>query len=138
MMRKMTLVVGMLAVLGARPAFSQDTFHVFPQVADGRFSDGTFYKSTLMVLPFFDTDPATCSLRLYGMTAAFGTSGVTDTVNIAISAGSPYVETTAGTQSLKSDYATLTCSDYVFAQMLYSFYGANGAKLSEATVFSSP
>jgi hypothetical protein len=48
------------------------------------------------------------------------------------------VAPTAGTQSFKSGYATLQCSANVEAQLLYSYYGSNGIKISEATVFSSP
>src|SRR5437899_6396202 len=34
-------------------------------------------------------------------------------------------------------YATLTCSEYVYAQALYSYYAKDGTKIAEATVFAS-
>src|SRR5574339_116979 len=39
------------------------TDHLFPQFADGRFSDGTYYRTTLMISNLSDTAGATCSLH---------------------------------------------------------------------------
>jgi len=109
------------------------TFHVFPQFADGRASDGSYYRTTLMVANPSSTTTANCTFRLYGLTPnlqssytfTFGGSGWT-------------VLPFSSAQPLKSGYATLQCSATVEAQLLYSFYSAAGAKMSEATVFSSP
>jgi len=116
---------------------AQDTFHIFPQIADGTFSDGSYYKSTFLILPWFDTDAAACSLRLYGLSATLGTSGPSNAFTINVPVGGYYAGLTAANQPLKTGYATLTCSDFVYAQLLYSAYSANGTKVGEATVFSS-
>jgi hypothetical protein len=53
--------------------------------------------------------------------------------------GQAYTYITPGnTQPVQTGYASLQCSSKVEAQVLYSFFTAAGAKLSEATVFSSP
>lgn len=118
------------------PLSAQDKFHIFPQVADGVFSDGAFFKTTFLILPWFERDAPTCSLRLYGLSATLG-GGTTNDFAIPITAGGYFASATAANQGLRTGYATLTCSDYVFAQALYSFYAADGTKWSEATVFSS-
>ena len=109
------------------------TYHVFPQFADGKFSDGTYYKTTRIY-----SDPSTsltvnCVTQLYGMT----TNGVSTITGILVP-GSAILSSTTGTQAFQSGYATMQCSSSVDSQALYSYYDANGAKLSEATVFSSP
>src|SRR4030095_16898028 len=108
------------------------TTHLFPQFADGRLTDGTYYRTTLMISNHSDTDAATCSLQPRGLTLS----------NFALSyslvPGGFVMASTDGTQDLKSGYAFLQCNIEVDAQLLYSYYAANGTKLSEATVFSSP
>ncbi len=67
-MRFKTLVLLLLvsvclpAVYGNHLHF--ETFHVLPQVADGRFTDNTYYRTTFNVMPFFSD--ANCVLVLYG------------------------------------------------------------------------
>src|SRR6266850_4338279 len=110
-----------------------NTFHVFPQFADGQASDGSFYRTTLMVSNPSSTASSNCTFQLYGL---------------SVNGQSAYAFTFAGSgwtilpinssQTLKSGYATLRCSAAVEAQLLYSFYSPAGAKISEATVFSSP
>ena len=109
------------------------TYHVFPQFADGRFTDGSYYKTTGMYLNPSSTATADCTTRLRGMTTD-GASAFTANM----SPGSTVLSSSGGTQSLQTGYATLQCSASVDAQALYSYYAANGVKLSEATVFSSP
>lgn len=120
----------------ALPAAAQETFHVFPQFADGRFQDGTFYRSTLTVLPWFTSDAPVCSFNLYGMTAQFST-GSGSVFSIAIPAGGFAIWKSLGSQGFQGGYATLTCDEYVFANVTYTFYAPNGGKISEATVFTS-
>jgi hypothetical protein len=119
-------------------AEAQDRFHVFPQIADGYFADGSYYRSTLMVSNAFSLTPADCALQLYGLTARLGSMGLHDSFPITVPGnyGWAYLRTGAD-QTLKTGYATLTCSTYVYAEILYSFYASDGSKLSEATVFSS-
>lgn len=114
---------------------SSNTFHVFPQFADGILSDGSSYRSTLMIQPSFSSSPVTCNLTLRGMTANFG-SGSASSFDITIPANGWMLVRTAGTQSFQSGYATVTCNTFVDAQVLYAFY-VGGFKASEATVFSS-
>jgi hypothetical protein len=47
-------------------ANAQNKLNVFPQVADGVFSDGSYYKTTFTILPWFETSPptTTCALVL--------------------------------------------------------------------------
>ncbi len=118
-------------------AYSQERFHVFPQFADGRFPDGSYYRSTITILPWFDSDNPTCSLVLYGMTTTFDSGASGFSFTISHSPGGFSVNRTTGVQLFQGGYATLTCSDYTFAHVFYTFYAANGTKLSEATVFSS-
>jgi len=44
------LLVGGFLIIGPL-ANAQNKFNVFPQVADGVFSDGSYYKTTFMILP---------------------------------------------------------------------------------------
>ena len=117
------------------------TFHVFPQMAVGRLSDGSYYNPSLIVasangLPL--SSGITCTLRLYGMGSDLG---VPSTLLIGVQPVSVRAQTlftTAASAALRSGYATLQCPFEVEAQLIYSYHAANGRKLSEATVFSSP
>ena len=48
-----------MVLLTSVPGFAQTQFHVFPQFADGKASDGTYYRSTLTVLPWSGGTPPT-------------------------------------------------------------------------------
>jgi hypothetical protein len=73
-----------------------------------------------------------CTTRLRGLT----TSGASIfTTNLP--SGAALIAQSAGTQSFQEGYASLECSTSVDAQAVYSYYGVNGIKLGEATVFSS-
>lgn len=138
MKRTVRSVAVCVLVLGlARLGNAQSTFHVFPQVADGGFEDGTFYRSTLMVLPGFEGDAAQCTLTLYGMTAAFPGGASGSSFPISVPAGGSVAMQTTGSQPFQGGYGTLSCNVNVFATLLYSLYISGGAKYSEATVFSS-
>src|SRR5690242_5216688 len=75
-MRIHTLIASSLIVvalgageIGAQVTDSSAPNHVFAQFADGRFSDGTFYRSTVIV----SSDSASsinCTATLYGLTVA--------------------------------------------------------------------
>jgi hypothetical protein len=133
--RSLSLVALLLALTELLSA--QDTFHVFPQVADGRFSDGSFYRSTITVLPLFEGDAPQCVLTLFGMSAAFAGGSSSSSFSFNVAAGGVAAMQTTGNQAFQSGYGTLTCSTNVFANMLYSFYASEGGKLGEATIFSS-
>ena len=125
-------------MLASSPAFSQSLFHVFPQFADGKAADGTYYRSTLTVLPLSSGFPPNCTFVLYGMTANFdiGVSGYYFTAYIP--AGTALSAPTSGKQALQTGYATLTCTDYVYANVLFTYYAPDNHKLGEATIFSAP
>jgi hypothetical protein len=110
-----------------------NTYHVFPQFADGVAADGSYYKSTLMVSNTSATN-GSCTFRLYGLTVN-GSSVVSFP---SLGSRQSVIQSISSSQQLKSGYATLQCSVKVEAQLLYSYYGAGGGKISEATVFSSP
>jgi hypothetical protein len=106
-------------------------------VADGAASDGSYYKTTFMIMPGSDlsSSSTTCALGFQGLTVSFdnnASGGI-----ITVPPGGFYSITTSATQSLRSGYAVLFCSGSVYAQALYSYYAPNGTKLSEATVFAS-
>lgn len=136
-------LVNLFAVTAVAQNHHYNETHYFPQFADGKFSDGTYYKSTLAITQHTPSALITCTLRLYGMSTALVSSGDTGGVlnswriNIAIPADGAFIGDTPGTQSFVSGYAELTCSEKVFANVLFSFWSATGTKLSEATVFSS-
>ena len=109
------------------------TYHVFPEFADGRLNDGSYYRTTLMIANPNRNSGVTCTLRLSGLTIN-GSSVFTFTM---VTSGW-VIYRTSGTQNFQSGYATLQCSAIVEAQLLYSFYSQTGTKISEATVFSSP
>lgn len=131
---KMRWMLLLLVSISGTSAFAQEKFFIFPQVADGRFPDGTYYRSQINVQQWLSTGNVNCTLRLNGMSTTFGSeSGSLFTFSMPKD-GWLAVQT-AGTQSFQSGYAALTCSDYVYANLTYSFFTPTGLKLGEATVF---
>jgi hypothetical protein len=121
------------ATLSGSADATANSYHVFPQFADGRFSDGSYYRTTRIYSNPSATATVSCTTQLRGMTTD-GNSSFSGN----LSPGGTIVAPTNGTQTFQSGYATMQCSGLVDAQVLYSFYSSTGAKLSEATVFSSP
>src|SRR5262249_47562969 len=116
---------------------AQNKTNVFPQVADGLLSDGSYYKTAFMVLPWIESDASiTCTLRLQGLGVNLG-QGRSSIFNINVPPGGNFLGITTADQGIATGYAVLTCSDYVYAQALYSSHSANGTKMAEATVFAS-
>ena len=134
------LVIG-LAEPGMAQNDGRNTEHTFAQYADGRFFDGTYYRSTLL---FTNPDSRTngCVFRTYGvipeMRDEFGNTVITDTLRFTAPGSSWSVVSSTATQGFAAGAATLFCDYPVTAQVLFSFFASNGVKLSEATVFSSP
>jgi peptidyl-Asp metalloendopeptidase len=128
----LTITVNFGTPTSANPSPTASTYHVFPQFADGRFADGSSYRTTVMIANPSSTSGANCTMQMRGFTVpGFPTS-------YTLGAGGWVILPTSGTQNFVSGYATLSCSANVEAQVLYSYYAPNGVKLSEATVFSSP
>ncbi len=115
------------------PIMDPSAFMIFPQVADGTFSDGGYYRTTISLSRKLGGD-ATCRLSLYGLDVDFGAgrgSGFTLTVP-----GDGFVSArTTGAGPLQTGYATVTCDEEVYGQLAYAAYDAPGKKIAEATVF---
>jgi hypothetical protein len=131
------LFLCLLAVpnLAAQVTDNASTSHVFAEFADGKFSDGSYYRSTTMVATD-STSSVSCTWTLYGLRV----TGFGDGTRLVFSLapGSWDIRKTPAGQDFKAGYATLTCSRPVTAQILYTYFSASGQVLSEATVFSSP
>jgi hypothetical protein len=126
------------------PGDGRSTQHIFPQFADGKFSDGSYYRSTVG-LTAATSDSGTCSARLFGspgitIQSSSGTPIVLGTLTINSNAGlgGYFVGRSTGTAAFQSGFLTLICTTPHTAQVVYSYYTPEGVKLSEATVFSSP
>ena len=145
-MRITAKIAFMLLLCGATAnslkAQTESTSHVFPVIADGRFSDGSSFRSTFMISNSSSTLSANCTLRLRGMTADLVEANgrqiaATSTYSFVLNGNQWGITRTGGTQNFATGYASLSCSAPVTAHVLYSFYAASGVKLGEATVFSS-
>ncbi len=126
--------VFILVVALHSPVWAQSDFHIISQVADGVLADGTFYKTTFVILPWFDTASPTCNIRFYGIQVHLG-SETANSFAVNLSVGGSYdIQQTLAEQDLDTGYATVACDDDVFVQAFYSYYSADGAKLAEGTV----
>jgi hypothetical protein len=101
-------------------ANAQQKAFVFPEVADGAFGDGDYYKTTFMILPGSSTSVVTCEFVLYGLGVDLDGKGLVTRWTATISPGSSYVSTSSANQQITTGYATLSCTDSVYAQVLYS------------------
>ena len=107
---------------------------IFPQVADGSFSDGTFFRTTI-ALANESSDVVNCHLILYGMDADFG-AGRDSWFPLSVPAYGVMSARTTGAGRLQSGYATVGCDDYgISGHLTYATYDASGTKIAEATVF---
>src|SRR5205823_8645351 len=82
-----------------------NTYHVFPQFADGKFSDGSYYRTTRMYVNPNSGTTADCTTRLRGLT----TDG-SDTFTSSLAPYGSLLSATKGTQAFQSGYATMQCS----------------------------
>ena len=138
-MKRIMLAVVWLAVAGVDlRAQSAAVFHVFPQLADGVQADGSYYVSTILATNV-NSQPATCSIRLYGGVTSrlFGASSF-----ILPTSGSFNLQATlsafGSTLPLTTGYATMSCDRPVTALAAYLFLSPLGTVLGAATVFPSP
>ena len=66
----------------ASSAQAQGTAHMFPRFVNGQTGGGTFYLSTMTVIPWLTTSAAIdCTLRTYGSLLTISGSGTADTFN---------------------------------------------------------
>src|SRR5262245_20207895 len=104
-------------MLFAAQVSGQNKTSIFPQIADGVFPGGSFYKTTFMVLPF-ENSAATCTLRLQGLGVNMG-QGRSSLFTINVAQGSSFVGITAADQSIATGYAVLQVPVSLSAQALY-------------------
>lgn len=112
-------------------AQSANTLHVFPQVADGAFSDGTFYRSTIFAVNSGSLDAA-CTIQLYGMspTRLLGPSIFT-----LVAGGGVIRNGTSGTSEFARGYATLECNQPVQAYVQFELVAPTQEVMGTAAVF---
>ena len=110
-----------------------NAFMIFPQVADGAFPDGAFYRTTISLTRKGSRD-TTCSLTLYGMDANLG-NGRASAFTLTVPADGFVSARTAGDGPIQTGYATVGCDEEIYGQLTYAYYDASGTKIAEATVF---
>jgi hypothetical protein len=124
----------LLFIVNAATANAQtaQATHVFPQIVDGRQTDGAAYISQLWIANVggFVT---TCTLTVHG----FGVERLVSGSTVTIPVSSWTMLSTRGQDAIASGYAVLTCSQPVFASLTYSLSAADGTPLGGATVLSA-
>ena len=94
------------------------------QVADGSFSDGTFFRTTIS-LASERSSVVNCHLILYGMDADFG-AGRESSFPMTVPAYGVMSVRTTGAGRLQSGYATVGCDRSISGQLTYATYDASG------------
>lgn len=107
--------------------------HVFPQVADGVFADGSEYVTTFVVTNVSSAF-SSCSIGLTGMTSP-ATRLTTTNFGVPVN-GIAIVETT-GTIIGDTGYAVMNCNQLVTAIAVFA-RAVSGETEGIATVFSTP
>ena len=126
-----------LLILGLQTvSYAQSRTHIFPHIADGFFTNGWYYTSTIAAAPWLSFG-ANCEVNLQGLEADFG-SGKTNSFTFNMSRGDGYwIESTDGKQPITTGYAVMECDANVDAHLVFSYYTPDGQLFGEATVFSS-
>lgn len=107
--------------------------HVFPQVADGIFVDGSEYVTTFVVTNV-SAAFSSCTLSLTGLTSP---ATRLPTTSFGVAAGGIAIVETTGTIVGDSGYAVMNCNQQVTALAVFA-RAVNGITEGIATVFSSP
>jgi hypothetical protein len=119
-------------------ANAQQKAFVFPEVADGVFDNGGYYKTTFIILPNdSSTSVVTCGFVLYGLSVDLDGKGLVTGWTATVSPGIPYVASSSADQQIRTGYATLSCTDYVRALVFYTSYTTGGAGSNLGAVFGS-
>jgi len=107
--------------------------HIFPQVVDGAWSDGTVWTSRFLIASSTGS-PVTCQVSLFGLDP--GRLSAPASVQVQES----FFETisTRGEDVIGTGYARLDCSQPVVASLTYSILSATGTPLGIATVPAAP
>ena len=125
-----------LLILGLQTvSYAQSRTHIFPHIADGFFSSGRYYTSTIAAAPWL-SGGATCAVNIQGLEANFG-SGRTNSFTFQMPEDGYWIESTDGRQPIATGYAVMECDAYVNAHLVFSYYTPDGQLLGEATAFSS-
>ncbi len=141
MIKELTVLLGLLFLPMIASAQDAATFHVFPQVADGRFVlNGNGFHTDFMITNVND-GATNCTLNLHGVpTSRLDPPGNT-MFALPIRESAKFVSTNNSADDLiVTGYATLACDGLVTANAVYveSGPGEDGVVLALATVFSSP
>jgi len=146
-----SLMIAVFAAAGVLPAAAQTTgsnVYVFPLFVDGT-SGATSFKSTLRITNTGTLTSMQCQLVQRNTAAPFtGINGDFYTADVIDAGFSPSAITvlilnqflpfeilrTAAVTPLASGYAKLSCPGTVQTQLQFSYFGANNAKLGEATI----
>jgi hypothetical protein len=119
-------------------ANAQQKAFVFPEVADGVWDNGGYYKSTFIILPTeSSTAVVTCGFVLYGLGVDLDGKGLVTGWTATVSPGIPYVASSSADQPIHAGYATLSCTDYVRALVFYTSYTTGGPGTNLGAVFGS-
>src|SRR5262245_54781092 len=106
------------------PGNAAGTSHIFAQFVDGRFSDGTFYTSALMLSNPSETRAASCAIAFRGFRPtvqdSVGNITTADAFTLDIDAGQGEILTTPGTADFSSGYVTISCDQAIEATVLYA------------------
>jgi hypothetical protein len=127
------LICALGALYSSQPIYGQvqSTLQVIPQIADGTFPDGSFYGSEFFVTNLNNAAPVTCTFTPYGVPASRFLE-----LSFTIPTAEAYVTSTTASGSLVTGFATLSCTDTVTVNTVYTYANAAGV-VSEATVFSA-
>lgn len=132
-----TTTTGTTTGTGTTTTIATPTKLVFPQIADGHFTDGTYYRSTFLISSDDGAEASGCNLKLQGMSATIGDLGTGNDFKFDIDSKGWMIATTPGVDPFRFGYATLICDVHVNAQVVYGIYDKFGKKLSESAVFPS-
>jgi hypothetical protein len=136
----MTLVSLLLCLtpdVSAQTDKTANTYHVFPQVADGYASDGSSYQTSLYVHTAVSGN-INCTFTMYGVPADRLGGPNQFTIASQTAGSGTIIRTTSLPQNpLATGYATLACNGPVTAQATYGYYAPDNTPIGLATVFSS-
>ena len=143
-MKLLTCIITVVCLSGV--AFGQNdgrsTTHVFPQFADGRFFDGSYYRSAIHISNPSSTLSSTCTVTVRGMTAVLqdglGNFVSLGAITFTLAGNGWDVLRSSGTSNFASGYVTISCTGPVNALVIYGYHAPGGTKFSEAAVFPSP
>jgi hypothetical protein len=113
----------LLAIVSLTASFAQaqnpGLTHIFPQVVDGVWSDGTAYTSRFLIASSVGSS-ATCQISLFGISP----ERLSAPASILVQESFVETITTRGEDVIDTGYARLDCSQPVVASLTYSIVSA--------------